>query len=200
MPALARRLTAAAAAAVAVGGVSLASLPTANAATSCRVAWGPAQKAINLSSTVTGTPATAVRTGHHACYDRVAFELNGRTGATVAGYVGSSRGRAATTGSWWTSPTAGDLTWLDSAAASRGPDPGGGRGPYAVPPAGQPATARAKGSTWVAPAARRARPATVMVQRESTRSSTSRTAPGDSSRLSRTSGPAATRSHTPARR
>lgn len=62
MPALARRLTAAAAAAVAVGGVSLASLPTANAATSCRVAWGSAHKAINLSSTVTGTPATAVRT------------------------------------------------------------------------------------------------------------------------------------------
>ncbi|AKT51505.1 hypothetical protein ADJ73_09635 [Arsenicicoccus sp. oral taxon 190] len=55
------------------------------------MAWGSQEKAINLSSPVTGTPATALRTGHHACYDRVVFELNGRTGATIAGYVGTAK-------------------------------------------------------------------------------------------------------------
>ncbi len=148
-----------------------------------------------------------MRTGHHACHDRVVFELNGRTGATVAGYVGTAKGpQVIAVGSRTQLVPVGvkpgealpaSFTTVRGVVCAGKVD---GRGPYAVPPAGQPATARAKGSTWVAPAARRARPATVMVQRESTRSSTSRTAPGDSSRLSRTSGPAATRSHTPARR
>ena len=91
MSALTRRLAAAKTALAAVGAVSVTTLPAADAAPSCRVRWGSQNKAINLSSPVTGTPVADLRTGHHACYDRVVFELKGRTGATVAGYVGTAR-------------------------------------------------------------------------------------------------------------
>ncbi|WP_409483455.1 hypothetical protein [Arsenicicoccus dermatophilus] len=85
------RITASLTALAAAGAMSVAAVPTAQAATtSCRVSWGSTDKVINLSSTVTGTLATDVRTGHHTCYDRVVFELAGRTGQTVAGYGGSA--------------------------------------------------------------------------------------------------------------
>ena len=56
MSALTRRLAAATTALAAVGAVSVTTLPAADAATSCRVRWGSQNKAINLSSPVTGTP------------------------------------------------------------------------------------------------------------------------------------------------
>ena len=64
----------------------------------------------------------------------------------------------------------------------------------------QPSTASANGRTPAAPARRSARPATVRVQRESTRSSTSSTGPSTPASAAASSGPTTSRSQTPASR
>lgn len=68
--------------------------------------------------------------------------------------------------------------------------------PLTRPHDAQPVAASANGSTAGAPARRSSRPATVIVQRESTRSSTSSTGPGAAPRASARTGGTTNRSHT----
>lgn len=97
MSRITRRLAVATSALAAAGTLSVAVVPTAEAAhhhrsrhhvsSSCHVRWGSKEKGVNLSSTVSGTRALGVRTGHHGCYDRVVFDLDGQPGKTAAIYA-----------------------------------------------------------------------------------------------------------------
>jgi hypothetical protein len=59
---------------------AIVSEPTAAAATSCSVAWSSLAK---TSATVTTRQLTNVRSGRHACYDRLVIDLNGAGGAAT---------------------------------------------------------------------------------------------------------------------
>jgi hypothetical protein len=56
--------------------------PAAEAASTCSVAWSSLAK---TSATVTTRQLTNVRSGRHACYDRLVIDLNG-TGSAATGY------------------------------------------------------------------------------------------------------------------
>lgn len=67
-----------------------AAAPAASTAAYCGITWGSKDKVVNQTSTVAGTPARAVRAGHHSCYDRVVVQLKGKPGVVAAGYSASS--------------------------------------------------------------------------------------------------------------
>ncbi|MDO5630123.1 MAG: hypothetical protein Q4G43_17555, partial [Mobilicoccus sp.] len=50
------------------------SLPTAQAAPTCGITWGSLTKS---AGTLTGQTLTNVRTGRHACFDRLVVDLSG---------------------------------------------------------------------------------------------------------------------------
>ena len=54
--------------------------------TSCPRGWGSLPEA---NSRMTQAPVTAVRTGRHACYDRLVFDLRGRAPGYDVRYVGT---------------------------------------------------------------------------------------------------------------
>lgn len=74
-----------------------AAAPASAASRACATAWG------SLAKTAPGVPGTAdpfrsrvpgVRTGHHACFDRVVFDVEGPIGAPTAEDVDSYRAYA----------------------------------------------------------------------------------------------------------
>jgi hypothetical protein len=66
--------------------------PDAGAATArpyCGITWGSLDKSIFMPTIPWTTTMTAVRTGRHACYDRVVIDLNGRFPDVTVRYLGS---------------------------------------------------------------------------------------------------------------
>ncbi|WP_371407101.1 hypothetical protein OHA10_16540 [Kribbella sp. NBC_00662] len=57
---------------------------TASAATSCRTAWGSLPEASNKASTAM---LATIRSGRHACFDRVVFDLTGEPATYTVRYV-----------------------------------------------------------------------------------------------------------------
>lgn len=84
------RLTPFVAAILAVGGAGIAAPTSAQAATSCRTAWGTADKGVNMKTEKAGGAVLGQRFGHHACYDRIVLDVKGPVGSVVAGYVKSA--------------------------------------------------------------------------------------------------------------
>jgi hypothetical protein len=66
-----------------VGALLVASAPTADAA-SCAVRWGSLEKA---APGLSQAPVEAVRTGRHACYDRLVIDVAGDVGGYTVRYV-----------------------------------------------------------------------------------------------------------------
>lgn len=53
----------------------------------CSTAWGSLPKAANVNPIRYGAALGPARTGHHACYDRVVFDVPGTIGSVAVGYV-----------------------------------------------------------------------------------------------------------------
>lgn len=62
-----------------------AGAPATAAVTSCSVSWGSLPK---TSSAMTAAPVTGVRSGRHACYDRLVVDVAGRGAGYRVEYVG----------------------------------------------------------------------------------------------------------------
>lgn len=54
---------------------------------SCGITWGGRQKAVGSGPVAPPSPIDAVRTGRHACYDRLVIDLRGRPVGYHVGYV-----------------------------------------------------------------------------------------------------------------
>lgn len=85
----ARTLAAAGAALTATA--ALVPAPAAQAATRpaarCSVSWGSLPKTANVNPIRYGAALGPARTGHHACYDRIVFDVPGTVGSVAVGYV-----------------------------------------------------------------------------------------------------------------
>ena len=64
-------------------GVTLAS-PSEAAAPYCGIRWGSLTK---TASAMSSAPITGIRTGRHACYDRLVIDVAGQAGGYTVGYV-----------------------------------------------------------------------------------------------------------------
>lgn len=82
-----RRSTLVLASLLAAGAAGAAAPANAQAATGCSTAWGSVVKSAGPSAATTGARLRMPRVGHHACYDRVVYDVRGPVGNVVVGYV-----------------------------------------------------------------------------------------------------------------
>jgi hypothetical protein len=68
--------------AVTAGATGAAAVPSAKA-TACATGWGSGEKTAQASN---HKPLENIRTGRHACYDRMVFDVKGATAADRVGY------------------------------------------------------------------------------------------------------------------